>query len=67
MRNSNYIIIRPDGSVITPIDVGTHVNEVVLGSLLNLPLHELIQKWEAIVDERPNTFYSLQRFSDVGV
>ena len=40
MRNSNYMIIQPDGSAMVPMDTGERVNEYELGSLLNLSLQE---------------------------
>lgn len=65
MRNANYMIIRPDGSVIIPIDMGIRVDEVVLGNLIDLSFQELIQKWKVIAEKRTNILYARQRFSDI--
>lgn len=67
MRNANYMIIRPDGSVMIPIDVGNRIDEVPLGSLLDLSLPELTQKWKTLASERIDIVYSKQRLSDLGI
>ena len=37
MRNSNYLIIQPDGGVMVPLDTGKQVYEFQLGNLIELP------------------------------
>ena len=66
MRNANYMIIRPNGTVIIPIDDGNQVDEVLLGSLLDMSLPELIEKWNKVARERNDIFYSKRRLSDLG-
>ena len=64
MRNSNYMIIQPDGSAMVPMDTGERVNEYELGSLLNLSLQEITQRWMDMTCGHIDEAYSTQRLKD---
>lgn len=64
MRNSNYLIIQPDGGVMVPLDAGKQVYEFQLGNLIELPLQEIINRWKDITCGHIEGTYSEQRLRD---
>lgn len=51
IRDSAYLIIRPDGTAIVPVDKGKlGVEEVLVGDLKVSSITEVLSRWSAVVD-----------------
>lgn len=57
-RSQVYFIVRPDGSVIVPIDRYDETDELVIGSLLSNSTEEILSNWSANIKSEICSLYS---------
>jgi len=60
-RSDIYFIIRPDGKVIIPKDVGERTEEIIIGNLLEDDNNKILDQWNNKIDYTKCGFYSIGR------